>query len=61
MSTGFRPVLLIQLPASVSRKAAQDGPSAWAPASTWKTRKNLWAPGSCLQTGPSLAIEDVGE
>lgn len=34
---------LIQLPPNMLGNAAECGPSAWYPASTWKTRKKLLA------------------
>lgn len=37
--------LPIQLPAIVPEKAAENGPSTWAPEHTWEIWKKLLAPG----------------
>ena len=47
MGTGFYSQLLLFQSSSLlwPRKAVEDGPSAWAPAPTWETRRKHLAPG----------------
>lgn len=48
MSTTLSAQLLIQFPANVSCKAAEDGPRSWASATIWETHIEFLASGCSL-------------